>query len=248
MENLFTTENAIAFLTLSLLEIVLGIDNVVFIAILSAKLPAHQQSRARKVGLAAAMVMRILLLFGITWVMGLKKELFSVMEHSVSGKDLVLILGGLFLLAKATYEIHDKLEAPGGHERSAKAIASFGAAIAQIMMLDIVFSIDSVITAVGMANHIGVMIAAVITAVAVMMIFANPICNFIERHPTMKMLALSFLLLIGVMLVAEGFGAHVGKGYIYFAMGFSLGVELLNLRFRKVHQPVHIHQATPPKS
>ncbi len=247
METLFTTENALAFLTLSLLEIVLGIDNVVFIAILSAKLPAEQQSKARRTGLAAAMLMRVLLLLCITWVMGLKRELFAVMGHAVTGKDLVLILGGLFLLAKATYEIHEKLEAPGEQRRGGKAIASFGAAIFQIMLLDMVFSIDSVITAVGMANHIGVMIAAVIAAVVVMMVFANAICDFIERHPTMKMLALSFLLLIGVMLVAEGLGAHIGKGYIYFAMGFSLGVELLNMRFRKVYRPVPLHQATPPK-
>ena len=233
MIELLTTENLIALLTLTALEIVLGIDNIVFIAILSGKLPASLQSRARKVGLAAAMVMRILLLLAITWIMRLTQTLFTVWEHAVSGRDLILLAGGLFLIAKATYEIHDKLEGTQGKEAGAKgALASFGSVIAQIMLLDIVFSLDSVITAVGMAQHLAVMIIAVITAVGVMLFFADFISEFIEKHPTLKMLALSFLLLIGMMLVLEGTGQHVEKGYIYFAMGFALAVEMLNLRLK----------------
>ncbi|MHC5110399.1 MAG: TerC family protein [Planctomycetota bacterium] len=243
MSELLTVENLLAFLTLTMLEIVLGIDNIVFIAILSGKLDPKLQSKARRLGLGAAMGMRILMLLGISWILSLKKILFTVWDHDLSGKHLILIAGGLFLLGKATYEIHEKLELPDTVKRSTAVVAGFGSAIIQIMLLDVVFSIDSVITAVGMANDVRIMIAAVIVSVAVMMVFANPVCDFIEKHPTMKMLALSFLILIGAMLVAEGLGAHIGKGYIYFAMGFSLGVEMLNVRFRNVQSKIN---STPP--
>ncbi len=236
MQQLLTTENALAFLSLTMLEIVLGIDNIVFIAILSGKLDPSVQSKARRVGLAGAMLMRIGLLLCISWILHLKESLLTLMGHDLTGKNLVLLVGGLFLIGKATYEIHDKLEVPGPSNAKTPKAATFASAIVQIMLLDIVFSIDSVITAVGMADHLAVMIAAVVAAVGVMMVCANPVCAFIERHPSLKMLALSFLLLIGVMLVAEGLGTHVSKGYIYFAMGFSLGVEVLNLRFRKIRQ------------
>jgi len=229
--ELFTTENAIAFLTLASLEIVLGIDNIVFISILTGKLPPKQQPGARRLGLLLAMGLRIVLLLGIRWVMGLTAVLFTVLEHDVSGKDLILIVGGLFLLAKATFEIHDKLEGEE-HERDTGKVVSYGAVLAQIALLDMVFSLDSVITAVGMVKRVEVMIAAVVVAILVMMIFAGRIASFIERRPTMKMLALSFLLLIGFVLVLDGVGKHIEKGYIYFAMGFSLFVELLNMRRR----------------
>jgi len=231
--ELLTVESLIALVTLTSLEIVLGIDNIVFIAILTGKLDPSVQDKARRIGLALAMIVRILLLLAISWIMGLTKPLFAVMSHDVSGKDLILLLGGLFLIGKSTFEIHERIE---GHEptKTAKAVASFASVIIQIMLLDIVFSLDSVITAVGMARHIPIMIAAVIVAVAIMMLFAGAVSRFVERHPTIKMLALSFLLLIGVMLLAEGFGRHIEKGYIYFAMAFSLFVELLNLRMRKV--------------
>lgn len=245
MEHLLTAESAIAFLTLSVLEIVLGIDNIVFIAILTGKLRPEDRARVRTIGLMGAMVMRILLLLSIVWIMKLDKTvLFTlpVINHGITGKDLILLLGGLFLIGKATWEIHDKLEAGGEHGKG-KAIASVVSAIVQIMLLDLVFSIDSVITAVGMAKHIEIMIAAVVAAVLVMLAFSGPICAFIEHHPTIKILALAFLILIGVMLVAEGAGQHVSKGYIYFAMGFSLFVELLNIRFRKAHKPVHLHHS-----
>ncbi|HMZ50766.1 MAG TPA: TerC family protein [Candidatus Sumerlaeota bacterium] len=233
--ELFSGQNIIAFLTLAILEIVLGIDNIVFIAILTAKLPQEKQQLARQLGLALAMVMRILLLLAISWVMGLTNELFKIGKWGFSGKDLILLGGGLFLLAKSTHEIHEKIEEAGHSEeqKKARAAASFGAVIVQIMLLDIVFSLDSVITAVGMVQHISIMIAAVIAAVAVMMIFSGPISRFVHDHPTIKILALSFLILIGVMLVAEGFGEHIPKGYIYFAMAFSLMVEMINLRIAK---------------
>ncbi|TWT40413.1 Integral membrane protein TerC family protein [Phycisphaerae bacterium RAS1] len=238
MDELFTSANLIALLTLSSLEIVLGIDNIVFIAILTGRLDPAVQAKARQIGLLAAMGMRILLLLGIGWVMQWTKPLFTLLggtsfEHAFSGKDLILVVGGLFLIAKATYEVHHKLEAPAEEHGPKKAAASFSAAILQIMLIDIVFSLDSVITAVGMAQSIAVMIAAVVLAVLVMMVFANPVSNFIEHHPTLKMLALSFLLLIGVMLVFEGCGGHMNKGYIYFAMGFSLFVEMLNITVAK---------------
>ena len=227
----------IALLTLTVLEIVLGIDNVIFIAILAGKLPQHQQARARTIGLAGAGLIRILLLLTITWIMRLTEPLLSVLGREVSGRDLILIGGGLFLLAKATYEIHDKLEAPEGHGR-VRAAASLGAVLVQIMLLDIIFSLDSVITAVGMAEHLGVMVTAVILAVAVMLVSAGAVSAFVERHPTVKMLALSFLLLIGMTLVADGAGFHIPKGYIYFAMAFSVVVEMLNLRIRGTSNPV----------
>lgn len=232
----------IALVTLTSLEIVLGIDNIIFISILASKLPPAQQPRARQVGLLLAMFTRILLLFSLTWVARLTTPLFEVFAHPVSGRDLILILGGLFLLAKSTYEIHDKLEGEEGHA-SAKIPPSFTGVIIQIMLLDIIFSLDSVITAVGMANVLAVMIIAVILAVGIMMISAGAISNFVDRHPTVKMLALSFLLLIGVSLIAEGFEFHIPKGYIYFAMGFSVFVEMINLRLRgKIAEPVHLRQ------
>ena len=243
MAELLTSENLIALLTLTSLEIVLGIDNIVFISILVAKLPASRQGRARRLGLLLAMGMRIGLLLAITWVMGLTRPLFSLLDRGFTGRDLILLVGGLFLVAKATWEIHDKLEGGEPGQRRVKA-ATFGAVLVQIMLLDIVFSLDSVITAVGMARDVEIMIAAVMIAVLVMMLAAGGISAFIERHPTMKMLALSFLLLIGVMLIADGFGQHVSKGYIYFAMAFSLFVEVLNLRIRRsAEPPVHLHQS-----
>ena len=222
----------VALLTLSVLEIVLGIDNIVFISILVDKLPKEQQARGRILGLALAMITRILLLFSITWVMSLKNELFTLMGHSISGKDLILILGGLFLLYKSTHEIHSKLEGDpeGDVKNRAPAHAAFGTILVQIALLDIVFSLDSVITAVGMAQQIMVMVIAVMLAVVVMMLSSGAITAFINRHPTVKMLALSFLLLIGTALIGEGLHFHIPKGYVYFAMGFSVLVEMLNIR------------------
>jgi len=241
--ELFTTENAIALLTLASLEIVLGIDNIVFISILVAKLPAARQAAARRIGLLLAMGMRIALLLAISWVMGLTQPLFAILDHAFTGRDLILLVGGLFLVAKATWEIHDKLEGTEHAHGTVKA-ASFGRILVQIMLLDAVFSLDSVITAVGMASDVRIMIAAVVIAVLVMMVSAGSISAFIEKHPTMKMLALSFLLLIGVVLIADGFGQHVSKGYIYFAMAFSLFVEILNIRIRRrIEPPVHLHQS-----
>jgi predicted tellurium resistance membrane protein TerC len=238
-----TAQGWISFATLAAMEIVLGIDNIVFLSILAGRLPAEQQGRARRIGLLLALGMRILLLLTISWLMGLTRPLFSVLGHEISGRDLILLLGGLFLIAKATHEIHDKLEVKHEAGGPAKgAAASFGMVLAQIALLDIVFSLDSVITAVGMVGELEIMIAAVVASIAVMLFFAGPVGNFVNRHPTMKMLALSFLLLIGVMLVAEGFGQHVPKGYVYFAMAFSLAVELLNMRVRRSHEaPVALH-------
>ena len=232
------TELVVALVTLTVLEIVLGVDNVIFISILSGKLPPAQQKKARRVGLIAAMAMRLLLLFSITWMARLTTPLFSVMDHEVSGRDLILILGGLFLLAKATWEIHDKLE--GAHDETGRVAASFASVIGQVMLLDIVFSLDSVITAIGMAEDLRVMVAAVVMAVLVMLVAAEPISAFVEEHPTIKILALSFLLLIGLSLVADGFGQHIPKGYIYFAMGFSVFVEMINIRVRGQRAPVHL--------
>ena len=226
----------IALVTLTSLEIVLGIDNIVFISILTGRLPEHQRQKGRLIGLALAMIMRILLLISLAWIVRLTEPLFSVFGHAVSGRDLILIVGGLFLLAKATHEIHHKLE--GERDEAAKKVAaSFGSVMAQIVLLDVVFSLDSVITAVGMVNEIAIMITAVVIAVFFMMIFAKPIGEFVEGHPTVKMLALSFLLLIGMVLMADGLGHHVPKGYIYFAMGFSVFVEALNLRMRRKRTP-----------
>lgn len=236
----------IAFATLTLLELVLGIDNVIFISILSGKLPAEKQARARYIGLGLALGIRILLLLSLSWIIGLKDPLFSVLGHAFSGKDLVLLIGGLFLIGKSTHEIHGSLEGEEG-QGSKKTYSSFLSVIIQIVLLDIVFSLDSVITAVGMisttygAAGIYIMVAAVIISIVAMMLFAGPIGSFVQRHPTIKMLALSFLLLIGVMLVAEGLGQHIPKGYIYFAMAFSVVVEILNMRLRKKAEPVHLH-------
>jgi len=243
MEWLTDPQIWIAFLTLTILELVLGIDNVIFISILAGKLPQRQQGRARTLGLAVAMLMRIALLFSISWIIRLTAPLFTVLAQEISGRDLILLIGGLFLLAKSTHEIHERLEGEEGHASASKRKISFSSVIVQIMLLDIVFSLDSVITAVGMTDQLGVMIAAVIVAVLGMMVFAGPIGTFVERHPTVKMLALSFLLLIGVTLIAEGLDQHIPKGYIYFAMAFSVLVEMLNLRLRpKSTAPVKLHQ------
>ena len=241
MDAFLTSSGLIALITLTILEIVLGVDNIIFISILSSKLPASKQSQARRIGLLAAMGMRILLLCSIVWIVRLTAPLFYVLGRPLSGRDLILIGGGLFLLAKATTEIHERLEGEEGHG-SARVRASFAAVITQIVVLDIVFSLDSVITAVGMAEEISIMVAAVILAVGVMMLSAGPISSFVNRHPTLKVLALSFLLLIGVSLVGEGLGMHIPKGYIYFAMGFSVFVEVINQRVRRVTIPVHLHQ------
>lgn len=232
----------IAFATLTVLELVLGIDNVIFISILSGKLPAAQQSRARLIGLTLALGMRVLLLFSLSWIIGLTAPLFSVWGKDISGRDLVLLIGGLFLIAKSTHEIHGSLEGEEG-SASKKVYASFASVIVQITLLDIVFSLDSVITAVGMVNNLWIMISAVVISIIAMMLFAGPIGSFVQRHPTIKMLALAFLLLIGVTLVGEGLGQHIPKGYIYFAMAFSVLVEVLNMRLRKKADPVHLHNA-----
>jgi predicted tellurium resistance membrane protein TerC len=225
----------VGFVTLVALEIVLGVDNVVFISILAGKLPREQQGRARRLGLGLAMIMRILLLLSLTWIVRLTAPLFTVLGQEISGRDLVLIVGGLFLMWKSTREIHGNLEGEEG-EVSAKVAPTLGAVLVQIMLLDVVFSLDSVITAVGMVDEIGVMIAAVVVSVGFMFIFARSIGEFVERHPTVKMLALSFLLMIGVALIADGLDRHIPKGYIYFAMAFSVGVELLNLRAKRVRE------------
>ena len=229
-----------ALATLTLLEVVLGIDNVIFIAILAGKLPPEQQSRARRLGLALAAFMRVGLLLSLAWMIRLTAPLFEVFGHPVSGRDLILILGGLFLIAKSTREIHDKLEGDEEGHGVKRAVASFAGVIVQILLLDLVFSLDSVITAVGMVDQIPVMIAAIVLAIGFMLVFSGPISRFVDRHPTVKMLALSFLLLIGVALIAEGFHHHIPKGYIYFAMAFSVMVELLNMRLRR-GTPVHLH-------
>jgi predicted tellurium resistance membrane protein TerC len=241
MDWLTDPEIWIALGTLTFLEIVLGVDNIIFISILSGKLPAQQQPRARRLGLLGALLTRIALLFSLAWIIRLTEPWFTVVEQEISGRDLILILGGLFLLAKATYEIHDKLEGEEGHA-SRSVPASFGSVIVQIMLLDIVFSLDSVITAVGMVDELWVMVTAVIIAVAIMMISAEPISAFVHRHPTVKMLALSFLLLIGLSLLLEGFDQHIPKGYIYFAMGFSVFVEMINLRLRRKTEPVELKE------
>lgn len=233
MDTLFSIENLIAFLTLTSLEVVLGIDNIVFIVVITGRLPKAVRAKARNLGLAVAMVSRILLLFAISWIMRLSTPLFALMGHDFSGRDLVLLAGGLFLLGKATGEIHNKLEGVDHDRASGKAVAGLGSAIAQIFLLDVVFSLDSVITAVGMAQHLWVMVAAIVAAVLVMLLFAGKVSRFVSAHPTIQMLAFSFLLLVGVFLVAEGLGKHIDRGYIYFAMGFSLFVESLNLRSRK---------------
>ncbi|MGH7699393.1 MAG: TerC family protein [Gemmatimonadales bacterium] len=239
MDWLTSPEAWIALLTLTVLEIVLGIDNVVFIAILAGKLPPGRQARARTLGLGLAMILRILLLLSITWVMRLTDPLFVLLGHAFSGRDLILLVGGLFLIWKSTREIHGSLEGEAGRQ-NAPARATFSQVIIQIALLDIVFSLDSVITAVGMAREIGVMVTAIVIAVAVMLFAAATISDFVHRHPTVKMLALSFLLLIGVTLLADGLGQHIPKGYVYFAMGFSVFVEALNLRVAKRRSPAPV--------
>ncbi len=251
MEWLTNPEIWISLVTLTVLEIVLGIDNIIFISIMASKLPAEKQKKARQLGLALAMITRVLLLLSLTWIMTLTAPIFNAGEwigltegelfekFAISGRDIILIIGGLFLIYKSTSEIHDKLEGEE-HKTDTKAVITFSGVIIQILLLDIVFSLDSVITAVGMADHIGVMIAAVVIAVFVMMLSAGGISDFVNKHPTVKMLALSFLLLIGVSLLAEGFEQHIPKGYIYFAMAFSVLVEMLNLRMNKGKRPVHL--------
>jgi len=242
MDWMTNPEAWIAFATLLALEIVLGIDNVVFISILAGKLSANQQAKARYLGLALAMVTRIILLFSISWMVRLTAPLFTVFGVEISGRDLILIVGGLFLIGKSTHEIHQKLEGERG-QVSARVAPTFTGVIVQILLLDVVFSLDSVITAVGMVNQIGIMVAAVMVAVIVMIGFAGAIGRFVERHPTVKMLALSFLLLIGMTLMAEGFDQHISKGYIYSAMAFSVFVEVLNLRAKKAVEPVKLHES-----
>ena len=242
MDWLFEPGTLIAFATLTFLEIVLGVDNIIFISILSGKLPHGQQARARRMGLLGAMVTRVLLLFSLAWIVKLTTPIFTALEHPVTGRDLILIGGGLFLLAKSTFEIHERLEGEEAHG-SGQPAASFASVIVQIMLLDIVFSLDSVITAVGMVDQVWVMITAVIVSVAIMMVAAEPISAFVHKHPTVKMLALSFLLLIGMSLLLEGFGQHIPKGYIYFAMGFSVFVEMINLRLRgRAAVPVQLRE------
>ena len=231
----------IAFLTLVALELVLGVDNVIFISILAGKLPEGQRRRARVLGLAVAVISRLLLLLSLSWLIGLTAPLFAVLGFEVSGRDLILILGGLFLLGKSTLEIHDRLEGVAG-QAEAKVRASFVAVLIQVMLLDVVFSLDSVITAVGMVDHVGIMAAAIVVAAGVMIISANVIGDFVDRHPTIKILALAFLLLIGFTLVVEGFHQHIPKGYIYFAMAFSVFVEMLNLRLRKATEPLKLRE------
>jgi predicted tellurium resistance membrane protein TerC len=240
-------DTLISLLTLTAMEIVLGIDNIVFISILTGRLPVAQQPMARRVGLGLALVMRLGLLLAISWVMSLTNPLFSVLGKEFSGRHLILLGGGLFLIGKATHEIHSKLE--GGPEDASRAAAtSLGWILLQIVVLDLVFSLDSVITAVGMVDEISVMVVAMVVAVGVMLTFAGAVSNFVHRHPTMKILALSFLLLIGVMLVAESLGQHIAKGTIYFAMAFSLAVEIMNLRLRKNSAPVSLHEPTDPNA
>lgn len=243
MEQLFTLQAVVPFLTLCALELVLGIDNVIFISILSAKLPPDQQQKARTVGLALAVITRIGLLLSLSWVIGLTDTLFTVFSEEISGRDLILLIGGLFLIAKSTHEIHQKLEA-SETATATKLATHFWGVIVQILLLDIVFSLDSVITAVGMVNEISIMVAAVVVSTAIMLLTAKSISDFVDRRPTIKILALSFLLLIGVTLIAEGFEQHISKGYIYFAMAFSLFVEMLNLRLRKKSDnPVKLKKA-----
>ena len=243
MDWLADPQTWIAFVTLLALELVLGVDNVIFISILAGKLPAHQQGRARTIGLVLAIVSRVLLLFSLSWIIGLTEPLFSVLMYEISGRDIILILGGLFLLGKSTHEIHQKLEGVEGYA-SARVGPSFASVIVQILLLDVVFSLDSVITAVGMVDQLAIMIAAVLIAAGVMIVTARPISTFVDRHPTIKVLALSFLLLIGFTLIVEGLHQHIPKGYIYFAMAFSVFVEMLNLRLRKVHTaPVKLREA-----
>lgn len=241
MEFLTDPHVWLAFITLTAMEIVLGIDNIIFLAILVGRLPRAQQKKARFIGLSLAMGTRILLLLSLTWLMKLTAPLFAILGNEISGRDIVLIVGGLFLLFKSTMEIHTSLEG-AEHETKAGGSASFIGVVSQIAVIDIIFSLDSVITAVGLAQHVEVMVAAIVIAVIVMMLSAGAISDFIDRHPTIKMLALSFLILIGVALIADGFELHIPKGYIYFAMAFSVLVEMLNLKLRKKREPLHLHK------
>jgi predicted tellurium resistance membrane protein TerC len=245
METLLSTESLLALITLTALEIVLGIDNIVFVSILAGKLPKADQARARSLGMSLAMGTRILLLLSLAWIMRLTKPFFTVLGMDISGRDLILIIGGLFLLWKSTTEIHEKLEGAEEGHGGAPARVTFSGVLVQIALLDIVFSLDSVITAVGMANSILVMVIAIVLAVGVMMFAAGGVSQFVDKHPTIKVLALSFLLLIGMTLVAEGLHQHIPKGYIYFAMGFSVFVEMINLRVRKRGVPVALHTDRP---
>jgi len=242
MEWLTDPQVWLALVTLTALEIVLGIDNIIFISIQAGKLPVHQQEKARIVGLGLAMFIRVALLFSLTWLMGLTAPLLTVLGNEITGRDIILISGGLFLLWKSTMEIHEKLEGPEGDDEVKVAAVSFGSVIIQILLLDIVFSLDSIITALGMANQLAVMVAAVVIAVGFMMMFSGKISAFVDRHPTIKILALSFLLMIGVALIGDGLDMHIPKGYIYFAMAFSVVVEMLNLRVGRQGKPVKLHQ------
>ncbi|MBA2728412.1 MAG: TerC family protein [Parachlamydiaceae bacterium] len=245
MEAIFSIHSIIPFLTLFALELVLGIDNIIFISIISDRLPARQRRRARTVGLSLAIITRLLLLLSLSWMMGLIEPLFTVFSQEISGKDIILILGGLFLIAKSTHEIHQKLES-SDEEEVKKKTSSFTFIIIQILLLDIVFSLDSVITAVGMVNEIPIMVAAIIVSTIIMIIASHSIAEFVDRHPTIKILALSFLVLIGVALLAEGFDTHIPKGYIYFSMAYALIVEVLNIRLRKKREPIHLKKNLPP--
>ncbi len=247
MEWLFDPQSLIALVTLTVLEIVLGIDNIIFISILSGKLPEKEQAKGRSVGLFLAMFTRIGLLLSLSWIMRLTAPLFTILSTNISGRDIILIVGGLFLIWKSTHEIHEKLEGKE-HEHHVPKKVSFSGVIFQIIIIDIVFSLDSVITAVGMANNVGIMITAIVIAVFIMMWASGSVSRFVEQHPTIKMLALSFLLLIGVSLIAEGLGQHVSKGYIYFAMAFSVFVEMLNIKMQKKTKPVKLHQQFPEES
>lgn len=252
MAELFTAENLVALLTLTALEIVLGIDNVIFIAIIAGKLPAAQQERARQMGIAAAVITRLILLISITWVMGLTENLFAIAGKGFSGRDLILLIGGAFLIGKSTYEIHEKLESLSSQHGEAKPVSSLWGVVLQIMVVDLVFSLDSVITAVGISGNLAVMIPAILIAAAIMLLFAGTVSRFVEHHPTMKILALAFLILIGTLLVIEGWNPEVAhelhlKNYAYFAMAFSFAVELVNLRVRKVSDPVKLHHSELPK-
>ncbi len=245
METLFSLNSIIAFITLCALELVLGIDNIIFISIISDRLPANLRRKARTIGLSLAIITRLMLLFSLTWMMKLTEPLFTILNQSISGRDLILILGGLFLIAKSTHEIHQKLEASETKNSKRKNSANFTFIIIQILILDIVFSLDSVITAVGMVNDIYIMASAIIVATIVMIFASHTIADFVDRHPTIKILALSFLVLIGVALIAEGFDTHIPKGYIYFSMAYALIVEILNIRLRKKTDPIHLKKNLP---
>lgn len=246
METLFSIHSIIPFLTLCALELVLGIDNVIFISIISDRLPASQRRNARTIGLSLAIITRLMLLLSLSWIMSLTEPLFTIFNQGISGRDIILILGGLFLIAKSTHEIHQKLEASEEEKHLTQKTTSFAFIIFQILLLDLVFSLDSVITAVGMVNEIPIMVAAIVVSTLIMIVASHSIAEFVDRHPTIKMLALSFLVLIGVALLAEGFDTHIPKGYIYFSMAYALIVEVLNIRLRKKSDPIHLKRSLPP--